>query len=182
MALIKCPECGKNISDKAEACPNCGCPMEYESDNVIWHEDNVKERVILEAENNNTFTYIGIVLGVIWIAVIIISYTFPSPRILIWILFVFSVIIFMPLIVNISCRHLYFTNKKVVGDKGILLKVKMDVPLDMIASISVVQGVIGDTIIINTVSDRYIWKYINNATKFQQSLLHQVNVYKKNYR
>ena len=26
MALIKCPECGKEISDKASACPNCGCP------------------------------------------------------------------------------------------------------------------------------------------------------------
>ena len=27
MALINCPECGKEISDKAEACPNCGCPI-----------------------------------------------------------------------------------------------------------------------------------------------------------
>lgn len=29
MALIKCPECGKNISDKAIVCPNCGCPKDY---------------------------------------------------------------------------------------------------------------------------------------------------------
>lgn len=27
MALIKCPECGKEFSDKASACPNCGCPI-----------------------------------------------------------------------------------------------------------------------------------------------------------
>lgn len=27
MALIKCPECGKEISDKAASCPNCGCPI-----------------------------------------------------------------------------------------------------------------------------------------------------------
>ena len=27
MALIKCPECGKEISDQATACPNCGCPV-----------------------------------------------------------------------------------------------------------------------------------------------------------
>lgn len=26
MALIKCPECGREISDKADICPNCGCP------------------------------------------------------------------------------------------------------------------------------------------------------------
>ena len=29
MALIKCTECGKEFSDKAESCPNCGCPTEY---------------------------------------------------------------------------------------------------------------------------------------------------------
>lgn len=27
MALTTCPECGKRISDKAECCPNCGCPV-----------------------------------------------------------------------------------------------------------------------------------------------------------
>lgn len=27
MALIKCTECGKEFSDKASACPNCGCPI-----------------------------------------------------------------------------------------------------------------------------------------------------------
>lgn len=26
MALITCPECGKQISDKAASCPGCGCP------------------------------------------------------------------------------------------------------------------------------------------------------------
>lgn len=28
MALIKCPECGREISDKASSCPNCGCPIQ----------------------------------------------------------------------------------------------------------------------------------------------------------
>lgn len=27
MALINCPECGKEISDKANMCPNCGNPV-----------------------------------------------------------------------------------------------------------------------------------------------------------
>lgn len=27
MALIKCSECGKDISDQATACPNCGAPL-----------------------------------------------------------------------------------------------------------------------------------------------------------
>lgn len=29
MSLIICPECGKEFSDKAGACPNCGCPTTY---------------------------------------------------------------------------------------------------------------------------------------------------------
>ncbi len=28
MAMIKCPECGKDISEKAGVCPNCGTPIE----------------------------------------------------------------------------------------------------------------------------------------------------------
>ena len=28
MALIKCTECGHEVSDKAQSCPNCGCPIE----------------------------------------------------------------------------------------------------------------------------------------------------------
>lgn len=31
MALIKCPECGKEISSFAKACPNCGFPVGYSS-------------------------------------------------------------------------------------------------------------------------------------------------------
>ena len=27
MALIKCPECGKEVSDQAGNCSNCGCPI-----------------------------------------------------------------------------------------------------------------------------------------------------------
>jgi hypothetical protein len=27
MALIECPECGKEVSDAAQACPSCGATM-----------------------------------------------------------------------------------------------------------------------------------------------------------
>ena len=27
MSLIPCPECGREVSTKAEACPHCGCPI-----------------------------------------------------------------------------------------------------------------------------------------------------------
>lgn len=31
MALIKCEECGQMVSDKAVACPHCGCPVENQT-------------------------------------------------------------------------------------------------------------------------------------------------------
>lgn len=43
MALIKCPECGKDISDKATTCPNCGCPIFQKTDNITYETDNSDE-------------------------------------------------------------------------------------------------------------------------------------------
>ena len=36
MALIKCNECGKEVSDKANTCPNCGAPIT---------EDEIKKEI-----------------------------------------------------------------------------------------------------------------------------------------
>ena len=44
MSLIKCPECGKEISDKASACPNCGCPS------IEWKNKNLKSDAQIECE------------------------------------------------------------------------------------------------------------------------------------
>lgn len=40
MAIIKCPECEKEISDRAIACPNCGFPLsENDGKNIFWTEN-----------------------------------------------------------------------------------------------------------------------------------------------
>ena len=31
MALMKCPECGKEVSDQSETCIHCGYPLKKES-------------------------------------------------------------------------------------------------------------------------------------------------------
>lgn len=60
MALIKCPECGREISDRAEECPGCGCPervlhmakigtlYDYFSRNGLW--EDYREWVISQQE------------------------------------------------------------------------------------------------------------------------------------
>ena len=44
MALIKCKECGKEISDKANTCPNCGNPI---NDDTITKEVKATKKVAI---------------------------------------------------------------------------------------------------------------------------------------
>ena len=48
--LIKCPECDKSISDKANVCPNCGFPI-LSKENIV--EDKVDDDAITLLRNNN---------------------------------------------------------------------------------------------------------------------------------
>lgn len=32
MALVFCPDCGKEYSSRAKACPNCGCPNDEQAE------------------------------------------------------------------------------------------------------------------------------------------------------
>lgn len=41
MALIKCPECGNSISDKAEKCPHCGIPASYFHEKKATSNDEI---------------------------------------------------------------------------------------------------------------------------------------------
>jgi RNA polymerase subunit RPABC4/transcription elongation factor Spt4 len=36
MALIKCKECGEQISNQAKACPKCGSPLQKKSGSGFW--------------------------------------------------------------------------------------------------------------------------------------------------
>lgn len=50
MALIKCPECGKEISDKAAVCINCGCPI----------SETPKYKIIVTGYDRDTAALAGI--------------------------------------------------------------------------------------------------------------------------
>jgi len=43
MALINCPECGKEVSDKAYTCPHCGNPMSIPSDTDTVQSNGAEE-------------------------------------------------------------------------------------------------------------------------------------------
>lgn len=69
MALTKCPECEKEISDKATICPNCGCPItkkeeQGEVDNEIrTKKTGINKKVLI-------ISIVAVVLVVIGLIVI----------------------------------------------------------------------------------------------------------------
>ena len=51
MALIKCPECGKEISDKAPACIYCGYPLHLQAETTAPSSGNGLQQVILDTNS-----------------------------------------------------------------------------------------------------------------------------------
>ena len=54
MALIKCEECGKEISNKAKACIHCGCPI-LSDDNVNIVNTNSEDKIVIKQSTNEFF-------------------------------------------------------------------------------------------------------------------------------
>ena len=51
MAIIKCPECGKEVSDRAAACPGCGYPINQGAQAVstsTMREADKPEAILME--------------------------------------------------------------------------------------------------------------------------------------
>lgn len=80
MAIISCPECGKEISDKAACCPNCGYPIQKAEEtkaknNNVENQQKDYTKIAAEAEKktvesrmtrgNHSAGIAGTVLGII---------------------------------------------------------------------------------------------------------------------
>ena len=59
MALINCPECGKEISDKALSCPNCGTPIANKKVRVHFH----RKKTFVGSANTGTVIVDGAAVG-----------------------------------------------------------------------------------------------------------------------
>lgn len=91
MALIKCSECGREISDKASSCPHCGCPVvgteelvekpAVKKDDSEGNEEETKQEEIKSEESKPKVKkklskggIIAIIVAVVVIAVAAIAY------------------------------------------------------------------------------------------------------------
>ncbi len=66
MALINCPECGKEISDQAESCPNCGYPIQTKLNEALQPQPvevtGVKLRKLDKKKKIILFSILGLLL------------------------------------------------------------------------------------------------------------------------
>lgn len=72
MALITCPECKKEVSDKASSCPSCGCPIHSDkktTQTLNSHPQQDRVQTIQETSKKwKTFQLLGgisIVIGIV---------------------------------------------------------------------------------------------------------------------
>jgi uncharacterized membrane protein YvbJ len=86
MALINCPECQKEISDKTKNCPHCGYPFvlnDKENSQKIYNKDwnRIKDfnewKPFVEKANKWSITF-GIIFGIVMIIVFIIVFSMVS--------------------------------------------------------------------------------------------------------
>lgn len=72
MALVNCVECGKEISDKARWCPQCGYPYEEQRKGEGAHEKEL-ERTVFSEMWRKRYTIVGM-LALVMLLLIAVSF------------------------------------------------------------------------------------------------------------
>jgi len=67
MALIKCNECGKEISDKATTCIHCGCPKPKQKKEI----EDYKNLIITNITKMNTKQKLGGILAIVGLTILL---------------------------------------------------------------------------------------------------------------
>lgn len=109
MAMIRCPECGKEVSNLAETCPNCGFPIAKEiisNDNTDEYDAD-KDSIIEDWKDD-------IVYGILSILISIVA-TLIAIRIHAGVGLIF------PLILYIISTKIAISYKKIVSFIGLLI-------------------------------------------------------------
>ena len=88
MALIKCPECGNNVSDSAHRCPNCGYPMKDCRRKMTINANAKKVRDAIKSitstisgklsahiDKRKVYLYLGVIAGLAIILIVLIKIT-----------------------------------------------------------------------------------------------------------
>ena len=150
MALIKCEECGKQISDRSKACIHCGCPLEK--------KEEVKEEIemdIVRSECDQRAV-------MIWLMVIVIMTLICVLTVIgIILLPVYVYMIFYTL--TSKKEYIIVTNKRVHGINWGLKKEKFDIPLSKVKKLKADSLLGTGSVKLETDGKSYTFDYVSNA-------------------
>lgn len=196
MALIKCSECGKEISDKANTCVNCGCPINNDKVNIEIkkekaNDEKIISEIILDKERlikiknllNTLYVVIGIIIYILMAMVDPYAFSRSSGGAF----FSLCVFYFLPFGIIILLLNLIFkktlsntlvlTNKRIKGCVNTLLSIiEIDFPLNKINSILVTHFIlnINGLSISSSIDKTKHLRFIKNANEFREKTIEEI--------
>lgn len=181
MALIKCSECGKEISDKAATCIHCGCPIEATNNNSKENEKIVEDKGTNGIDENNMLDEVEIsnvtvdsdyLNKVKKITIILCIVALPTGLI---------VLIFYLILLATKNNKVILTNKRIKGTYKFLWNSEiLNIPLDKIDNIYITKNFLKMTSI-SIVSASSIKKIrcVNIDNNFCDIAFKEIEKYKK---
>jgi hypothetical protein len=172
MPLIDCPDCGKSVSDKADSCNNCGCPLGDSGGEA--QEKPRRQSTARSAARSNEGKEVDIEDGVVAAAAIIV-YGFLTLVTFLGVYikapatiatldvhpalggFIaslpFSSFLFLALVTKFTTQF-KLTNRRVIARTGLLATKSCDIKLSKIESVQVSRGLWGAIFNYGTVTVR----------------------------
>jgi uncharacterized membrane protein YdbT with pleckstrin-like domain len=118
MALIACPDCNREVSDKAPVCPSCGCPVAASAKDAGEKTLLVDHPVLFEG--NPIWPPVALLLSFVIVGIFIIMYAWMKR----------------------GATTLTITTRRTILETGLLSKQTTEVRHKDVRNIRVVQGVL----------------------------------------
>jgi len=108
-----------------------------------------------------------------------VSWAMLVPHIILMLVFIGFITIIIAIVRNIT-TELGFTNKKLLGKRGLIRTIVMDAPLNKINNVLVTSGLWGKicnfgTVAVTTSSGSYMFKAISRPNEFRAALMNQID-------
>lgn len=166
-----CPECGNKVIDGTKFCSECGSSLNLQlkddGETVYNNSINkveVEEKIVKKAEISSAMYLIPLIVG------------FLTLIIFIGIFFIFLAIIFF---LKANNAELIITNKHLIGKAGVISSKQLQIPLNMINSVSYERGIFGKmfgygTIKITSQIEDCVFENVKDVEEFHKTLLNEI--------
>lgn len=109
MALIKCPECGKEVSDTCDKCIHCGYQLKKQKNTVNYYFTSESKASKIYERNEKLRWFCGIVVGgafiVFAIVFLILAFTLETSGVVVPLVIPGIILLFFGIITIVYCIY-----------------------------------------------------------------------------